>query len=141
MALTLLRYCFSRWRNVAVTITNRGRGYLTPPRARVVQPIGAQVLDVTVANGSVTNINLLTGGTGYTDAPSVYIVDDRKGSLGESIGGTKEAAATVFNSVTADINIINFGTVTLQLNLPCSHRRTLGSTGILRRWIWRSNWI
>ncbi|MBT26515.1 MAG: hypothetical protein CML60_08990, partial [Rhodobacteraceae bacterium] len=96
---------------VAVNITNRGRGYLTPPRVRVVQPIGAQVLDVTVANGSVTNINLLTGGKGYTDAPSVYIVDDRKGSLGESIGGTgAQAAATIFNGEITDINIISFGT-------------------------------
>ena len=35
---------------VSVTIINRGRGYTTPPRARIIQPIGAQVLDVTVAN-------------------------------------------------------------------------------------------
>ena len=95
---------------VAVTITNRGRGYQTAPRARIVQPVGAQVLDVTVANGSVTNINLLTGGKGYTDAPSVYIVDDRKGPLGEAIGGTgAQAAATIFNGEITDINITNFG--------------------------------
>ena len=61
-----------------IVITNRGRGYVTPPRARIIQPIGAQVLDVTVASGAVTNIEMLTGGRGYTDAPSVYIVDDRK---------------------------------------------------------------
>ena len=96
---------------VQVTINNRGRGYLTPPRARIIQPVGAQVLDVTVANGSVTNINLLTGGAGYTDAPSVYIVDDRKGPLGEAIGGTGAlAAATIFNGEITDINIISFGT-------------------------------
>ena len=72
--------------------------------------MGAQVLDVTVANGNVTNINLLTGGSGYTDAPSVYIVDDRKGPLGESIGGTgAEAVATIFNGEITDINIVNFG--------------------------------
>ena len=95
---------------VSVTIINRGRGYQTAPRARVVQPVGAQVLDVTVANGNVTNINLLTGGSGYTDAPSVYIVDDRKGPLGEAIGGTgAEAVATIFNGEITDINIINFG--------------------------------
>lgn len=95
---------------VSVTITNRGRGYTSPPRARIIQPVGAQVLDVTVANGNVTNINLLTGGSGYTDAPSVYIVDDRKGPLGESIGGTgAEAVATIFNGEITDINIINFG--------------------------------
>ena len=95
---------------VGVTITNRGRGYTSAPRARIIQPVGAQVLDVTVANGNVTNINLLTGGSGYTDAPSVYIVDDRKGPLGESIGGTgAEAVATIFNGEITDINIINFG--------------------------------
>jgi len=96
---------------VSVTITNRGRGYLTPPRARVIQPVGAQVLDITVANGNVTNINLLTGGKGYLDAPSVYIVDDRKGPLNEPIGGTgAEAVATIFNGEITDINIVNFGT-------------------------------
>ena len=95
---------------VGVTITNRGRGYTSAPRARIIQPVGAQVLDVTVANGNVTNINLLTGGSGYTDAPSVYIVDDRKGPLGESIGGTgAEAVATIFNGEITDINIVNFG--------------------------------
>ncbi|AOV61558.1 virion structural protein [Synechococcus phage S-WAM1] len=95
---------------VSVTIINRGRGYLTAPRARIIQPVGAQVLDVTVANGNVTNINLLTGGSGYTDAPSVYIVDDRKGPLGESIGGTgAQAVATIFNGEITDINIVSFG--------------------------------
>ena len=95
---------------VSVTILNRGRGYTSAPRARIIQPVGAQVLDVTVANGNVTNINLLTGGSGYTDAPSVYIVDDRKGPLGEPIGGTgAEAVATIFNGEITDINIINFG--------------------------------
>ncbi|UNH61325.1 baseplate wedge initiator [Synechococcus phage S-SZBM1] len=95
---------------ISVTITNRGRGYTTPPRARIIQPVGAQVLDVTVANGSVTNINLLTGGKGYTDAPSVYIVDDRKGLAGESIGGSgAKAIATIFNGEITDINIVSFG--------------------------------
>ena len=61
-----------------IQITNRGRGYTASPRVQIVNPIGAQVLDVTVASGSVTNIEMLTGGQGYTDAPSVYIVDDRK---------------------------------------------------------------
>ena len=93
-----------------VTITNRGRGYTTPPRARIVQPIGAQVLGVTVASGSVTDIELLTGGRGYTDAPSVYIVDDRKDAAGEFIGGTgATAVATIFNGAITDISITNFG--------------------------------
>ena len=94
-----------------IVITNRGRGYVTPPRARIIQPIGAQVLDVTVASGNVTNIQMLTGGRGYTDAPSVYIVDDRKDPYGDPIGGTgATAAATIFNGEITDINITNFGT-------------------------------
>ena len=93
-----------------ILITNRGRGYLTPPRVRIIQPVGAQVLDVTVASGSVTNIEMLTGGKGYTDAPSVYIVDDRKDAYGEPIGGTgAEAIATIFNGEITDINVVNFG--------------------------------
>ena len=94
-----------------IVITNRGRGYTTPPRAKIIQPIGAQVLDVTVASGAVTNIEMLTGGRGYTDAPSVYIVDDRKDPYGVPIGGTgATAVATIFNGEITDINITNFGT-------------------------------
>jgi len=93
-----------------VVITNRGRGYTTPPRCRIIQPVGAQVLDVTVASGSITNIEMLTGGRGYTDAPSVYIVDDRKDAYGKSIGGTgAKAVATIFNGEITDINVVNFG--------------------------------
>jgi hypothetical protein len=93
-----------------VLITNRGRGYTTPPRTRIVQPVGAQVLDVTVASGSVTNIEMLTGGKGYTDAPSVYIVDDRKDAYGKAIGGTgARAIATIFNGEITDINVVSFG--------------------------------
>ena len=94
-----------------VQVVNRGRGYVTPPRVKIIDPIGAQVLDVTVASGSVTNIEMLTGGSGYTDAPSVYIVDDRKDGYGELVGGTgATAAATIFNGEITDINITNFGT-------------------------------
>ncbi|MBG46650.1 MAG: hypothetical protein CMB76_09085, partial [Euryarchaeota archaeon] len=93
-----------------IQITNRGRGYTASPRVQIVNPIGAQVLDVTVASGSVTNIEMLTGGMGYTDAPSVYIVDDRKDGYGEPIGGTGALAeATIFNGEITDINITNFG--------------------------------
>ena len=66
---------------------------------------------MTVASGSVTNIEMLTGGQGYTDAPSVYIVDDRKDAYGVPVGGTgATAAATIFNGEITDINITNFGT-------------------------------
>ena len=93
-----------------IQITNRGRGYVTVPRVAIIDPVGAQVLDVTVASGSVTNIEMLTGGSGYNDAPSVYIVDDRKDGFGEPIGGTgATAAATIFNGEITDINITNFG--------------------------------
>ena len=93
-----------------IQITNRGRGYVTAPRVAIIDPVGAQVLDVTVASGSVTNIEMLTGGSGYNDAPSVYIVDDRKDGFGEPIGGTgATAAATIFNGEITDINITNFG--------------------------------
>ena len=95
----------------AITVTNRGRGYTTAPRCRVIDPVGAQVLDVTVASGAVTDIELLTGGSGYEDAPSVYIVDDRKDAYGNPIGGRgATAAATIFNGQITDINITNFGT-------------------------------
>lgn len=93
-----------------VLITNRGRGYTTPPRVKIIEPVGAQVLDVTVASGSVTNIEVLTGGSGYTDAPSVYIVDDRKDPYGNPIGGRgARAVATIFNGEITDINVVNFG--------------------------------
>ena len=94
-----------------ILITNRGRGYVTTPRVSIIDPVGAQVLDVTVASGSVTEIEMLTGGSGYTDAPSVYIVDDRKDGFGNPIGGIgAEAVATIFNGEITDINITNFGT-------------------------------
>ena len=103
----------------SVTIINRGRGYTTAPRCRVIDPVGAQVLDVTVSSGAVTDIELLTGGRGYTDAPSVYIVDDRKDAYGTSIGGTgATAAATIFNGELTDINITNFGTGYSEANPP-----------------------
>ena len=102
-----------------VTIINRGRGYTSPPRCRVIDPVGAQVLDVTVSSGAVTDIELLTGGRGYTDAPSVYIVDDRKDAYGDPIGGTgATAAATIFNGELTDINITNFGTGYSETNPP-----------------------
>ena len=78
-----------------IQITNRGRGYVTAPRVAIIDPVGAQVLDVTVASGSVTNIEMLTGGSGYNDAPSVYIVDDRKDGFGEPIGGIGATAAAL----------------------------------------------
>ena len=93
-----------------VTVVSGGQGYMTVPRARVIDPVGAQILDVSVTGGRVTNIELLTGGKGYTDAPSVYIVDNRKDIANEPIGGTgATAVATIFNGEITDINITSFG--------------------------------
>ena len=65
---------------------------------------------MTVASGSVTNIEMLTGGQGYTDAPSVYIVDDRKDAYGNPLAAQgAEAIATIFNGEITDINVVNFG--------------------------------
>jgi hypothetical protein len=99
---------------VSVSILNAGTGYSASnlPRVKVIQPTGAQVLDVQVDSfGRVISIQLLSGGSGYTNIPSVYIVDDRKDNLGNSIGGTgAKAVATIFNNQIIDINIIEFGT-------------------------------
>jgi hypothetical protein len=98
----------------SVEIINAGRGYSASnlPRVRVIQPTGAQVLDVSVDSfGRVISIELLSGGSGYTNVPSVYIVDDRKDNIGNPIGGTgAKAVATVFNNEITDISITEFGT-------------------------------
>ena len=94
-----------------VDVVGQGQGYETVPRARIIDPVGAQILDVKVTGGRVTDIELLTGGKGYTDAPSVYIVDNRKDIAGNPIGGTgATAVATIFNGEITDINITSFGT-------------------------------
>ena len=93
-----------------IEMISPGRGYVTPPRCRIIDPIGAQILDVKVSGGKLTDIQLLTGGSGYNDAPSVYIVDNRKNLSGEAIGGTgATAVATIFNGEITDINITSFG--------------------------------
>ena len=51
----------------SVLITNRGRGYLTPPRARIIQPIGAQVLGVTVTDQLTDVEGTVIGGGEVTD--------------------------------------------------------------------------
>ena len=92
------------------TVLSRGNGYTFEPRVRIVDPVGAQILDVTVNNGSVINIDLLTGGSGYIDPPSVYIVDNRKDISGIPYGGSgAKATATIFNGTITDINITAFG--------------------------------
>jgi hypothetical protein len=99
---------------VSVSILNPGTGYSSTnlPRVKVVQPTGAQVLDVQVDSfGRVISIELLSGGSGYSNIPSVYIVDDRKDNLGNPIGGSgAKAVATIFNGQITDISIVEFGT-------------------------------
>ena len=98
----------------SINIITGGTGYNTTnlPRVRVIEPTGAQILDVGVDDfGRVINIELLTGGFGYNDVPSVYIVDDRKDNVGNPIGGNgAKAVATIFNGQIIDINITDFGT-------------------------------
>lgn len=104
----------------AVTVSNPGRGYVTAPRIAVIDPSVAQVLDVEVDNlGRVISIELLSGGSGFNDIPSVYIVDDRKDEVGNYIGGSgAKATATIFNGAITDINIVNFGTGYSSQNPP-----------------------
>ncbi len=98
---------------VSVTVIAGGVGYSQTnlPRVAVIEPTGAQILDVEVDSfGRVIGIELLSGGFGYDDVPSVYIVDDRVDNLGNPIGGTgAKAVATVFNGEIIDINITEFG--------------------------------
>jgi len=97
----------------SVNVINGGTGYSSTnlPKVAVIQPTGAQVLNVSVDDfGRVTSIELLYGGFGYSDVPSVYIVDDRKDNLGNSIGGTgAKAVATIFNGQITDISLVEFG--------------------------------
>ena len=92
-------------------VTNRGRGYVTAPRIAVIDPGAAQILDVQVdSTGRVIDIELLSGGSGYVDIPSIYIVDNRKDASGAYIGGSGAlASASIFNGQITDINITNFG--------------------------------
>ena len=92
-------------------VTNRGRGYITAPRIAVIDPGAAQVFDVIVdSTGRVIDIELLSGGSGYVDIPSIYIVDNRKDASGAYIGGSGAlASASIFNGQITDINITNFG--------------------------------
>ena len=106
----------------SISILNAGTQYdpLNPPSVAVIQPTGAQVLNVDVDDfGRVTSINLLSGGFGYLDIPSVYIVDDRKDYLGNYIGGTgATAVATIFNGQITDINLVEFGSGYSKLDPP-----------------------
>ena len=118
---------------ISIEVINSGQGYSATnlPRVKVIQPTGAQVLDVSVDSfGRVISIELLSGGSGYTNIPSVYIVDDRKDNIGNPIGGTgAQAVATVFNNQISDISIIEFGSgysaeepPTIYISVPDSAR-------------------
>ena len=95
----------------SVTILNSGQGYENAPRIAIIDPVGAQVLEVNVdGDGRVINVDLLSGGSGYEDIPSVYIVDDRVNDQGVYIGGVgATAVAAIFNGQITDINITSFG--------------------------------
>ena len=75
--------------------------------AELLTPLVHKILDVSVTGGKLTDIELLTGGSGYTDAPSVYIVDNRKDLSGNPIGGTgATSVATIFNGEITDKSIL-----------------------------------
>ena len=87
---------------------NAGQGYTSVPRISVIDPVGAQVLATTVdSNGRLIGIELLDGGSGYDDIPSVYIVDNRTdASQVIMLGGTgATASAAIFNGRITDINV------------------------------------
>ena len=103
-----------------ITVNNPGRGYLTTPRIAIVDPTQAQVLEVRVDNlGRVVAIDILSGGIGFDDVPSIYIVDNNKDAAGNLIGGKgATATASIFNGSITDINITNFGSGYSQSNPP-----------------------
>jgi hypothetical protein len=96
----------------SVNILNAGQGYESVPKLKIIDPVGAQILDVRVdGDGRVIGIDLLAGGSGYEDIPSIYIVDDRVDTRGVYIGGSgATAVASIFNGRITDINIDKFGT-------------------------------
>ena len=99
----------------SITVLNAGQGYHdgahqghgggAAPRVAIIDPVGAQVLETVVdGDGRVIRIDLLDGGSGFDDVPSVYIVDNRTN------GGTgATAVASIFNGQITDINISSFG--------------------------------
>ena len=95
----------------SITTLNAGQGYTSTPRIAIIDPVGAQILETKVdADGRLIDIEILSGGSGYDDVPSVYIVDDRLNDVGASIGGSgATAVAAIFNGQITDINITEFG--------------------------------
>ena len=61
---------------------------------------------------------MLSGGSGYDDIPSVYIVDDRINDVGASIGGVGAKVGAIFNGQITDINVTSFGSGYSQSNPP-----------------------
>ena len=93
---------------------HQGHGGGAAPRVAIVDPVGAQVLETVVdGDGRVIRIDLLDGGSGFDDVPSVYIVDNRTN------GGTgATAVASIFNGQITDINISAFGSGYSAANPP-----------------------
>ena len=108
----------------SITVLNAGQGYHdgahqghgggAAPRVAIIDPVGAQVLETVVdGDGRVIRIDLLDGGSGFDDVPSVYIVDNRTN------GGTgATAVASIFNGQITDINISAFGSGYSAANPP-----------------------
>ena len=99
----------------SITVLNAGQGYHdgahqghgggAAPRVAIIDPVGAQILETVVdGDGRVIRIDLLNGGSGFDDVPSVYIVDNRTNG-----GSGATAVASIFNGQITDINISSFG--------------------------------
>jgi alpha-tubulin suppressor-like RCC1 family protein len=98
---------------VDLIIDNSGLGFdpQNPPRVKAIDYRNAEILDIKVVDGSVTAINILSGGHGYTESPSIYIIDNRYDAEGNYIGGNgAKAKAIIFNGSISDIIIEDFGT-------------------------------
>jgi len=106
---------------VDVDIINGGLGFdpENPPRVKSINYRTAEVLDVKVTDGSITEISLLSGGHGYLETPTVYIVDNRYDAEGVYIGGIgAKARAILFNNSITDIIIEDFGSGYSDSNPP-----------------------
>ena len=91
---------------------------MTTPRIAIVDPTQAQVLEVRGQPRSCCCNRVLSGGIGFDDVPSIYIVDNNKDAAGNLIGGKGATAGDIFNGSITDINITNFGSGYSQSNPP-----------------------
>lgn len=89
--------------SATVTVTNGGTGYVYPPTVQFdAPPAGAGVQATghsTISAGVVTSITVDDQGAGYTNVPSVYLINDPRDSVGTNASAT--ATLTGSGTVTA----------------------------------------